>query len=146
MKLLALLLALSAPVGPERLADGLMQRYDPGVMDDTVAYRIKRGQLPAGTDAYMAVAVVDCGLLGYEVWIKWPTGLWTGPHPVADCSAAEDAQRHKDKGLAVEVSYEFAVDWSVPIGTRFRVPLDGILRGVEVYRGSPFSALGREPN
>lgn len=128
---LAILFSALAWLSP--VAEGEAKRYSPGLMADVVEYRVEAGTVPAWTDPYMAVAVVDCAMLGEQVWIAWPTGQWTGPHMVADCSNAEDRARHIANGLAVEVSYQFAVENSAPVG-RYRLPLDGPLDGVRVYQ------------
>jgi hypothetical protein len=110
---------------------GLCQRYDPGVMDTVQANREAWGHIPPGVEN--CIAVTDCDMLGREVLLGWPVeGLlgWFSA-TVCDCSADEDRERHLKKGLAAEVSYEFAVRHSVPFGP-YRLPLDGPLPGVIV--------------
>lgn len=127
-----------APARMRPLAVGLMLRYNPGRMEDSVAYQISKGKLEPGTDPIMAVAVTNCAFIGYTVWLEMPDGRLTGPHTVADCSAEADLERHLAKGLAVEVSYRYAVDNSIPIhGGRFWLPLDGPLPGVIVWPSRP---------
>lgn len=135
MALLSIIFALAA-VRADIVADGIMLRYGPGVMERAVERQVLNGNVRAGIDPYWAVALTDCSRIGQRVWLEWPDGELTGPHPVVDCSDPVDLARHLRVGLAVEVSYELARDRSIPNG-RYRLPLDGPLIGVRVWSAWP---------
>lgn len=132
MNIILAVAMISAPPWATPVAEGVAQRYAPGRMAETVDNRVRAGIVPPGTDPYMAVTLLDCSMRGREVWVEWPDGIWTGPHMVADCSAAHHLQANLEKGVALEVSYQFAVDHPFPKG-RYELPRDGPLQGVAVY-------------
>jgi len=114
------------------VAIGIMLRYDPGVMEDVVRRREAMGQITVTAPLTAYVAVVDCQLLGEPVWVVWPDGRRT-MHVVGDCSRREDRALHQSEGLAVEVSYDVAVRYSLQQGG-WLLPLDGPLGEVRVVQ------------
>lgn len=114
---------------------GLGQRYDDGVMARVVDARVGLGQLDPGTDPRLCVAVVDCGLMNREALLVWPGG-WRDYVTICDCSAAGDADRHRRKNLAVEVSYALAAERCHAAG-RYCLPRDGPLPDVRLLVPPP---------
>jgi len=114
---------------------GLGQRYGPDVMTHVVDHRIAIGQLAPDTDPHRCVAVVDCDLLGHEALLVWPNG-WRDYVTVCDCSAVDDADRHRRKGLAVEVSYGLAAERCHPVAD-YCLPRDGPLPDVQLILPPP---------
>ena len=96
------------------IASGMATRYDPGVMQPTVANRIRWGHVPSGTDAAECLALMDCQRLGNLVWLEHG-GTVDGPYTVCDCAQA----RHRDYltriGFAVDLSYELAQELELPM-------------------------------
>ena len=106
-------------------------------MSDVVEYQRERGVIPQDTDPYLSIALAgvgSCQHIGETRWLRLPNGEAHGPFTVVDCSAAQDAERHQRDGKCAEVSFEWAMDHSLPIGNgRYRVPLDDRLNGVYLY-------------
>lgn len=104
---------LATLIAPVLIASGLATRYDPGVMQATVANRIMWGQLPEDTDPTRCVALMDCDRIGSEVWLEYG---WTvaGPFVVADCAAKQDRERLTQLHFAVDLSYELAKELQLP--------------------------------
>jgi hypothetical protein len=115
---------------------GLGQRFDPEVMAQVVETRVALGQLPPGTDPHLCVAVVNCGLLGQSGTLIWPGG-WRDRVTICDCSAAHDADRHRRKGLAVEVAFSLAERRCHPVG-QWCLPRDGPLPDMRLELWPPF--------
>lgn len=118
---------------------GLAQRYDDGMMRRVRDTRVDMGQLDPATDPRLCVAVVDCDLLGRQGLLVWP-GAWQDQVTVCDCSAAGDADRHRRKGLAVEVSFSLAAERCHAAGS-YCLPRDGPLPGVRLLVPPPASSL-----
>ena len=129
---MAILLSV-ALVWPPLVAEGRATRYDPGVMDQVIANRLRWGQLDLSQPHRDYVALADCGRLNEQVWLLLADGRVSGPHLVADCGAAHDQAHLAAIGFAVDLSWELAV----ALGA-----LDAPLAGVRVLGASP-ALVGR---
>ncbi len=94
------------------IAAGTATRYDPGVMQAVVANRTAFGQLDLGVEPEGYVALLDCDLLGRLVWLQAGQRI-DGPYAVADCAAAAHRPALEDRGVAVDLSWEVALEWGV---------------------------------
>ena len=109
------------------IASGMATRYDPGVMRVVVSNRIMWGQLPIDTDPARCVAMLDCDLIGDQVWVELG-GNVHGPLTVADCAAMQDVARLAHLRFAVDLSWELAQELHV---------IDRPVHGVKVWDADP---------
>jgi hypothetical protein len=73
------------------------------------------------------VALMPCGDLGREVWVRFPGG-WAGPFLVVDCSQCDHYELNPARGRVVDLSWE---TWQaqglprrpVPVSVRFKAPV-----------------------
>lgn len=97
------------------VASGRATAYAPGVMEQVIENRSGWDDLPAWGGDY--VAVEDCSLVGYHVWLE-VDGNRFGPYLVADCAAEADREYLSEIG--------FAVDLSAPLAEKLGLPLDDV--------------------
>jgi len=107
--------------------------YNPGLMDATAEWR---GLSLSGYEG--GVALMGCGDIGKDVWLKPPGGDWEGPYLVVDCARRGDIYGcvfHRRE--VVEVDYRTARRW----GFLGKWRLDG----VEVSKVNPHELVGATP-
>lgn len=119
--------AMKVTIAAALIASGIATRFDPGVMDTVVANRVRWHQIDAGLANEGYVALLDCRRLGDLVWLEYKDRIG-GPYLVADCTATQHRAGAIDRGFAVDLSYEVAVDWGV---------VDDVGRGFKVWAGDP---------
>ena len=122
------------------IASGMATRYAPQVMQTVVTTRVMWGQLPPDTDPTRCVAMLDCDLIGDQVWVELD-GNVHGPLTVADCAAMQDVARLAHLRFAVDLSWELAQELGV---------IDRPVHGVKVWdadprRDRPKRLLARRP-
>lgn len=113
------------------IASGFATRYAPDVMPEVVAQRVQWGHVPPDSDPARCVALLDCDLLGREVWLQTPDGRFVRA-TVADCAQGGHRDDLARRGWAVDLAYALAVE----IG----MPLDDVWRGVRVWSALPAPA------
>ena len=116
------------------IATGLACRYDPGVMDQVEANRLRWRQVTPCPECVGRVALLDCGRLDERVWLAVPGQGTVGPVHVVDCAAAHHAPALEDRGFAVDLEYDLAVRLGV---------LDAPLGGVTVWAADPWLMANR---
>jgi hypothetical protein len=109
------------------IASGMATRYDPGIMEATVANRVMWGHLLADTDPAECVALLDCDRIGDRVWLELD-GKVHGPFMVADCAARQDVARLAHLRFAVDLSWELAQKLGV---------IDRPIYGIKVWDRNP---------
>lgn len=123
--------------------------YADGVMEDVLAARLRWGHVAPCEECVDCVALLDCRLLGRQVWLvrpadaTRPAGEVVGPLLVVDCAARQDAPRLSARGWVVDVSRELSLQW------KMRGPLPGVAvlfrdpgKPVEPMPGNPRHGRG----
>jgi len=110
------------------IAEGKATRYNPGVMEQVVANRLRWGQLNLDRPHAGYVALADCKYLNRMVSLEIPGQGSFGPFLVADCGAEEHQQYLQDIGFAVDLSWQLAVRFGA---------VQAPIRGVKVFLHRP---------
>lgn len=117
--------------------------YEPWVMEATAEVR------GLSLDGYMGgVALMGCGDIGAEVWMRRPGWVWEGPYLVVDCAARGDIlpiMLYRKE--VVEVDFRTAQRWGMieyPCERNCDV-IDWKIDGVEVAKVPPPVLLNQMP-
>ncbi len=96
---------------------GLMSSYAVGVMEAQLRHKsIPEGKYKDG------VALMSCGDIGKEVWLRRPGGEWEGPFVSVDCSQRNHMYYHNvGMGLAVEIGWKTTQEWGARVLQRIDV-------------------------
>lgn len=89
--------------------EGLAMYYNPGVMDQVVAYRERMDEIDACPECVGFAALLRAGDLNRKIWIQWEDGTVEGPFLVADVAARHHVDMLIRRGWAVDVDNETAV-------------------------------------
>lgn len=85
--------------------------YNPGIMDEVVAYRRKAGDITACPECIGTIALVRAGDINRRVWLQLDDETVEGPFLVVDCAARRDVPRLLRSGWGVDLDYATAKRW-----------------------------------
>lgn len=85
--------------------------YNPGIMDEVVAYRRKAGDITACPECIGTIALVRAGDINRRVWLQIDEDTVEGPFLVVDCAARRDVPRLLRSGWGVDLDYQTAKRW-----------------------------------
>jgi len=83
--------------------------YNPGIMDQVLAYRLALGQVSPCSDCVGYVALLHGGDLNRKVWIQWAEGDVEGPFLVIDVAASQHVSSLLARQWVVDVDYATAM-------------------------------------
>jgi hypothetical protein len=88
---------------------GKAMYYNPGIMQEVYAYRLRLGQVQPCSECVGYVALLRKGDLGRKVWLRWGDGTVEGPFLVIDVAARQHVGLLLTRGWAVDVDYATAI-------------------------------------
>jgi hypothetical protein len=88
---------------------GKAMYYNPGIMQQVLAYRMQLGQVAPCGECVGYVALLRKGDLGRRVWLRWSDGAVEGPFLVIDVAARHHVSLLLSRGWAVDVDYATAM-------------------------------------
>jgi hypothetical protein len=88
---------------------GKAMYYNPGIMQEVYAYRLRLGQVQPCSECVGYVALLRQGDLGRKVWLRWGDGTVEGPFLVIDVAARQHVGLLLTRGWAVDVDYATAI-------------------------------------
>ena len=119
---------MSKLVAAGLIVSGLATRYAPDTMSEVVQNRVRWGQVDLSVEHDGYVALLDAEHIGRTVYLEMPDGTVSGPHLVADCAQEKHRGSLIERGWAVDLSYELAMELGVT---------NGPLPGVRVWDSRP---------
>ena len=90
-------------------AVGKAMYYNPGIMDQVLAYRLALGQVSPCPECVGYVALLHRGDLNRKVWIEWSKGDVEGPFLVIDVAATQHVPLLSARQWVVDVDHATAV-------------------------------------
>lgn len=90
-------------------AGGKAMYYNPGIMQEVYAYRLKLGQIAPCGECVGYVALLHKGDINRRVWLQWPDGGVEGPFLVIDVAASRHVAMLLSRGWVVDVDYSTAL-------------------------------------
>lgn len=89
-------------------ATGRAMYYNPGVMGQVLAYRLKHKQVHLCGDCVGYAALLRAGDLNRRVWLQWEDGAVDGPFLVIDVAAHHHIPSLLERDWVVDVDYRSA--------------------------------------
>lgn len=87
---------------------GRAMYYNPGVMGEVLAYRLKRKQVDLCFDCVGYAALLRAGDLNRRIWLQWEDGEVDGPFLVIDVAAHHHIPSLLARDWVVDVDYRSA--------------------------------------
>lgn len=87
--------------------------YNPGVMREVIAYRLKTSRITPCVECIGYIAMLRAGDLNRRVWLQLDESTFEGPYLVTDVAAAQHVGQLLEKGWAVDVDYRTARRWNM---------------------------------
>jgi hypothetical protein len=90
---------------------GFSTYYNPGIMEEVVAYRIRAGDITPCPECIGEVALIRAGDINRRIWLQLDDRTVEGPFLVTDCAHTWDVAPLVGRGWGVDLDYDTATRW-----------------------------------
>lgn len=96
---------------------GFTTYYNPGIMDEVIAYRVRVGDITPCPECIGHVALIREGDINRRVWLRLDESTVEGPFLVTDCAHTWDVAPLVGRGWGVDLDYHTAKRWGFKMRT-----------------------------